>query len=199
GDDCVVERVREYLRIRYDKPGRVFVGLVHRLDRNVSGVLLLARTSKAASRLSRAFAERRVDKRYLAVVCGHPAAAEELVDTLGPREGTRGVCRDLDGKEARMRYERLVVAPGHALLRVELMTGRKHQIRAQLALAGYPILGDPLYGQALRSLRRPALHAQRLGLEHPVRRVPLALTSPVPDALVRVAESLGLGTDLDQF
>ena len=89
GDDCMLERVREYLRVRYDKPGNVFVGLVHRLDRNVSGVLLFARTSKAASRLGRIFAQREIDKRYLAIVCGRPPERAELVDRLGPRPWPR--------------------------------------------------------------------------------------------------------------
>jgi 23S rRNA pseudouridine1911/1915/1917 synthase len=199
GDDCVLERAREYLRVRYDKPGRVFVGLVHRLDRNVSGVLLLARTSKAASRLSRAFAAREMDKHYLAIVTGEPPGEAVLVDRLGPRPEGRGVRRDPDGKEARLRYERLACAPGHGLLRVELLTGRKHQIRAQLALAGHPIFGDPLYGEASRSLRRPALHAHRLGLEHPVRRTSLVLRSPAPDVLLAAAVALGLGREFDQF
>jgi 23S rRNA pseudouridine1911/1915/1917 synthase len=199
GDDCVVERARQYLQVRYDKPGRAFVGLVHRLDRNVSGVLLLARTSKAASRLSRAFAERDVDKQYLAVVLGRPEARAELVDGLAPRKGERGVCRDPQGKEARLDYERLVQAPGHALLRVTLMTGRKHQIRAQLAWAGHPIFGDPLYGEACRTLRRPALHAHRLGFLHPVRKTTLAIHADLPEALRSQATSLGLGCEFDQF
>jgi len=199
GDDCVVERAREYLRIRYHKPGRAFVGLVHRLDRNVSGVLVLAKTSKAAARLSRAFAERDVDKRYLAIVMGHPEEGGELVDRLSPREGQRGVRRDPEGKEARLAYQRLDQAPGHALLQVTLLTGRKHQIRAQLAWAGHPVFGDPLYGEANRALRRPALHARRLGLEHPVRREPMVFISELPTALRTLATSLGLRGEPDQF
>lgn len=199
GDDCVVERARRYLQIRYDKPGRAFVGLVHRLDRNVSGVLVLARTSKAASRLSRAFAARDVHKQYLAVVVGRPDRQGELVDRLSPRKGERGVCRDPGGKEARLAYERLLQAPGHALLRVQLMTGRKHQIRAQLAWAGHAILGDPLYGEACRVLRRPALHAHHLELVHPVRKDPIVIRAPFPEALRSQAISLGLGGEFDQF
>ncbi|MGB0592452.1 MAG: RluA family pseudouridine synthase [Myxococcota bacterium] len=199
GDDCLLERCREYIRIRYDKPGKVFLGLVHRLDRNVSGTMVLARTSKAASRLSRAFASRAVEKRYTALVCGRPAGEGELVDRLGPRLEGRGVERRSDGKEARLRFTRLGHTVTHAVLEVELLTGRKHQIRAQLAFAGCPILGDPLYGVASRSLRRPALHAHRLAFEHPVRKEPVVALSPLPAALTHAASSLGLAMEWQQF
>jgi 23S rRNA pseudouridine1911/1915/1917 synthase len=199
GDDCLLERGREYIRIRYDKPGQVFLGLVHRLDRNVSGVVVLARTSKAASRLSRAFASRAVEKRYTALVVGQPVERRELTDRLGPRAEGRGVERRPDGKEARLRFERLVHTATHAALEVELLTGRKHQVRAQLALAGHPIYGDPLYGASVRSLRRPALHAHRLVFEHPVRKEPVTALSPLPMALVHAARALGLPLGEQQF
>jgi 23S rRNA pseudouridine1911/1915/1917 synthase len=199
GDDCLLERGREYIRIRYGKPGQVFLGLVHRLDRNVSGLVVLARTSKAASRLSSAFASRTVDKRYMAVVVGRPLERAELVDRLSPRAEGRGVERRQDGKEARLRFDRLAHTSAHAALEVELFTGRKHQIRAQLALAGHPIYGDPLYGEPVRTLRRPALHAHHLAFEHPVRREPVTLSSQLPAAMVRAANALGLGAEWWQF
>ena len=188
GDDNLVDRAREYLRIRYNKPGNVFVGLVHRLDRNVSGVVLLARTSKAAGRLSRAFADRKVDKRYLAVVEGEAAMEAELRDKIAPRAQGRGVERRSDGKQAVLRYRRLGVLAGRSLLEVILMTGRKHQIRAQLAWAGLPLVGDPLYGSRSKTLARPALHAQSLTLEHPVGKSELKLIAGLPDEVSKLVD-----------
>ena len=199
GDDCLLERARDYVRDRYDKPGNVYMGLVHRLDRNVSGLVVLCKTSKAASRLSKAFAKRSIEKRYLAWVVGEPAEAAELVDYLAPRAGRRGVERHPEGKEARLRYRCLERGPRHAALEVELLTGRKHQIRAQLAFNGLAIVGDPLYGVALGHLRRPALHAHRLAFAHPVGKAPMDFSSPAPAALLKAAERLGLRSGWAQF
>lgn len=191
GDDNLLDRAREYIRERYDKPGKVYLGLVHRLDRNVSGVVLFARTSKAASRLSDAFRRRDVHKRYLGIVLGAPPERGTLEHRLGPRpEGARGVCQRPDGKAARLDFERLATGPVASLLAITLHTGRKHQIRAQLSLAGWPLLGDPLYGTPDDRLRRPALHARLLQLVHPVRKAPITLLSPVPEDLLRAAETL---------
>ncbi len=184
GDDTLLERARSYLREAYDKPGNVYVGLVHRLDRNVGGVVLLARTSKAASRLAEAFRTRRVDKRYLAVVEGDARERGYLVHTLAPRGSERGVVVDPGGKRAELRYELLAAARGRSVLEVELLTGRKHQIRAQLAAAGLPIVGDPLYGRWDDQLRRPALHAWGLALDHPIGgRGRLELVAAIPPDL----------------
>lgn len=197
GDDCLLERGREYVRAQYDKQGNVFLGLVHRLDRNVSGVMVFARTSKAAARLTRAFSERRVDKRYLAVVEGETDESGELRDRLGPRPDQRGVRRDPEGKEAILSYVRLAEAVRRSLLEVTLHTGRKHQIRAQLALAGHPITGDLLYGQRTHAISRPALHAARLSLEHPVGKEPMIFEMPPPADLARLIERFGtVATDL---
>ncbi len=104
GDENCLDLARAYIRERYDKKGQVYLGLVHRLDRNVSGAVVFARTSKAASRLSRAFAERRVAKHYLAVVEGKALDEASLEHRLGPRAEGRGVCERDDGKDARLRY-----------------------------------------------------------------------------------------------
>ena len=199
GDDCLLERSRDYIRVKYAKPGNVFMGLVHRLDRNVSGLVLLARTSKAASRMSRSFARREVDKRYIALVVGQPCERAELHDRLAPRPGRRGVESHPEGKEARLRYRRISQTADHAALEVELFTGRKHQIRAQLAINGFPILGDPLYGTPLTSLRRPALHAHRLGFEHPVRKVPMDFSAPLSPEISVSARALGFPEGWEQF
>ena len=201
GDDNLVDRARAYLKWRYDKPGNVFVGLVHRLDRNVSGVCLLARTSKAASRLSAAFAGRRVRKGYLAVVWGEAPAEATLEDRIAPRAQrlpeARGVERNPSGKVARLGFRRLGVARGRSALAVALFTGRKHQIRAQLAWAGFPLVGDPLYGRPSprERLRRPALHAARLVVEHPVKRGPLVFEAPLPADVRAAFAGPALGED----
>ena len=148
GDDNLVERGREYLRVTYNKPGNVYLGLVHRLDRLTTGVVVLARTSKAASRLAKAFRERAVRKLYLAIVEGETAARGELKHQLAAEgHGVRVV--GSGGKAAHLRFATLATARPttrsgagrtitQSLVLVELLTGRKHQIRAQFAISfGY--------------------------------------------------------------
>lgn len=155
GDPDVLSACRQWVKQRFQKPGNVFLGLVHRLDRPVAGVMVLARTSKSASRLSKQIRERTVRKRYLAVVRGVPPPSMELRGTM-VKDTRRNVSRieraedvgaeGLDGKPAVLRFERLAVAGGVSLLRVDLETGRAHQIRVQLSEAGWPIVGDLKYG-----------------------------------------------------
>lgn len=185
GDADLVTLAKAYLKRRFDKPGNVFVGLVHRLDRPTSGVVLLARTSKAAGRLADQFRGRSVEKRYLAVVRGRLGAEGEAVD--GIRTG-RGGSVDVvpvgapDSRRAALRWRTLAEAGGRSLVAVELLTGRKHQIRAQLAHRGAPVLGDFRYGDAepFAGGRGIALHALRLGVEHPTRREPVVIVAPPP-------------------
>ncbi len=189
GDPCLVDLVRDYLRRRYDKPGQVFVGLIHRLDRPVSGVMVLARTSKAAQRLSEQVRTRRVRKVYHAVVEGRPdPSSGELRQHLLKRAERRRVLLLDDAvegsREAALRYRTLESAPGFTLLEVELLTGRSHQIRAQLAGLGHPIVGDLRYGSSIAPGAQGALalRAQRLELEHPIRAERLCWEAPPPDA-----------------
>lgn len=183
GDPDLVSLAKAYLKERFQKPGEAFVGLVQRLDRPVSGVTVLARTSRAAARLTEAFRERRVEKRYLAVVEGRIEGAGERTDFLLKKgERITAVAEGHpDAKEARMRWRALASAGGLSLVEVELLTGRPHQARLQLAALGAPILGDfrhrarrPFDGKNL------ALHAWRLGFEHPVRHVPASFSTPPP-------------------
>ncbi len=174
GDKTLLDVCKAYLKEKYQKPGNVYLGLVHRLDRPVSGVVLLARTSKAASRLSAQFRDGTVDKTYLAVVEGQPQRAEgALAHHLAPRADTKGRTRCEDepfqgSRESYLTY-RVVVKGDRPLLRVEPITGRRHQIRVQLAAMGCPIVGDVKYG-AKEPLpdRSVALHAWRLDCVHPV-------------------------------
>lgn len=187
GDETVLERAKAYLKEKYAKPGNVYLGLVHRLDRNTSGVLLLARTSKAASRLSRQFRDGEVHKTYLAVAEGSPPGPEgELTAWLAGKADARGVTRAAeasfkDAREARLRWRTVDRVAGRTLLAVEPLTGRRHQIRAQLALVGCPLLGDVKYGAAQRLPdHRVALHALNLTVAHPVGGQELQFTSEPP-------------------
>lgn len=177
GDGCLMDAVKDYLREKYHKPGEVFLGLLHRLDRSVTGVVMLAKTSKGASRLSEQLRERALEKTYWALVQGTPQPAQaqlthyHALDARGANvTATPGPGR----KAAVLSYKVLRQLPGTApvsLVEVELETGRKHQIRLQLAAIGHPILGDRVYGA-----RQPfmpggiALVAKRVRFAHPVHR-----------------------------
>jgi 23S rRNA pseudouridine1911/1915/1917 synthase len=188
-------------------PGRP--GIVHRLDRGTSGVLVVARTPLAYTRLSRDFAARRVGKRYLAVVYGTPSPAQGLIEApIGRhRQRRQEMAVRRGGRPARTGYRTLAAAAGIALLEISLETGRTHQIRVHLKSAGHPLVGDPVYGEArykalpravqaaLRDFPRPALHAWRLTFRHPARqdeppggveRPPLTFVAPVPADLRRL-------------
>jgi len=177
---------KDYVKRRYDKPGNVYLGVMSRLDAPVSGVVLLARTSKAARRMTEQFRSRAVKKLYWAIVEGRvDPPAGRLVDWVGPDQRHRRmhiVGEKLPGaKQARMSYRRLAAVHGDSLLEVELETGRKHQIRLQLAHHGWPILGDRKYGSQRRWADGIALLARSLVITHPVRAEPLELESPLPD------------------
>jgi 23S rRNA pseudouridine1911/1915/1917 synthase len=209
GETSLVAEVEAYRREAEGKPGRAFVGLVHRLDRNVSGALVVAKSSKAAARLSEAFRSRTaVTKTYLAWVAGEPPAARGTLRGVLSRDESRRVTHAVPALEpdddeedagpgvATLDYEVEARAAGAARLRIALHTGRTHQIRAQCAEAGMPLLGDAKYGgpdaPARARCPRPALHAWRLVVPHPVGGAPLAVEAPIPDDLLRLDAALGL-------
>lgn len=169
-----MDEVRDYLKMKYQKPGNVFLGLVHRLDRPVCGVVLFAKTSKAAGRISEQIRDRSVDKIYHAWVEGRAPEQASLVHYLGD-DASKGVAvskEPADGlKRAALRFRRLSEGGGRSLVEVELETGRKHQIRAQLSAAGHPIVGDRKYGahSALAGGKAIGLMAKRLTFAHPIR------------------------------
>ena len=186
GDVPLSDDVKAYIKERYAKPGEVFLGVVHRLDRPVSGVVLFARTSKALSRLSEMFRTRAVKKTYWVIVGNQPPQTEgTLTHWLTRNEKTntaRAYDREVPGsKQAILDYRVIARSDRYFLLEVNLHTGRHHQIRCQLSKIGCPIKGDLKYG-APRS--NPdggiSLHARRIQFEHPVSHLPIDVTAPVP-------------------
>jgi 23S rRNA pseudouridine1911/1915/1917 synthase len=177
---------RQYLKLKYSKQGNVFLGVVHRLDRDVSGVVLLARTSKAAARLSEQFRSRSIHKIYWAVVEGEPHTdTGKLTHWLyqGEEQRVRIVAAEVPGaRQASLTYSIRQRTQDLTLLEIKLETGRKHQIRVQLAAIGCPILGDRKYGSRRHFPSGIALHARSLQFLHPTRAEPITLTAPLPPA-----------------
>ncbi|MGM0745979.1 MAG: RluA family pseudouridine synthase, partial [Bacteroidota bacterium] len=171
-----------YIKKEYKKPGNVFLGLLHRLDRPVSGVMMLAKTSKAASRISEQIRRRTIKKKYLAVVTGNPPPNGYLTHYLLKDEKTNTV-RVVEpnikhAQDAKLMFQRVETVGDLHLLKVSLITGRPHQIRVQLSEEGYPILGDQKYGESNRST--PALHAFSLELEHPTLKKEIIFSAKPP-------------------
>ena len=178
---------KRYLKLKYAKQGNVFLGIVHRLDKPVSGVIVFARTSKAASRLSKQFREGTIDKRYWAVVVGQfSQSSGQLEHWLQQKESDARVQvvapHTHDAKVARLSYQVRDHSRGLTLLEVQLHTGRKHQIRAQLAAAGWPIVGDRKYGSTTSVGPGIALHARSLHFDHPTKSERIEVVAELPDS-----------------
>ena len=180
GDLSLQDECKQYIKEKYQKPGEVYLGLVHRLDRPVGGLVAFARTSKAASRLSEQLRTHHMEREYLAVVEGEDLPARgDLRDWL--LQGEDGLVRVVPegtpgAKEARLHYERLGAREGTALVHLRLETGRKHQIRVQLSHLGYPICFDMRYGHGERG-RDIALFGAVLRLTHPTRKEDMTFTA----------------------
>lgn len=188
GAASVVTAAKAYLKQKYKKPGNVYLGVVSRLDASVSGVLVLARTSKAAARLNDQFRERTAKKVYLAVVEQAPdPPAGELTDWLKKNEKLQKMAvvtrLAVGAQRATLSYRTISKHPTACLVEVELQTGRKHQIRVQLAHLGCPILGDRKYGSKRRLATGIALHAHSLEITHPVSNESLRFVAPLPTSL----------------
>lgn len=186
GDFSLLDEAKDYIRQKYAKPGEVYLGLVHRLDRPVSGVVLFARTSKSASRLSEQFRKDSTEKIYLAWVAGRPIAPTGTLTDWLLKDESRNVVAVVDrstsgAQDARLDYRVVSMAPGRSLLEVRLHTGRSHQIRVQLASRGWPVVGDGKYGGPPgRASGIIALHAHSLTFEHPTRKEFITVRSELP-------------------
>jgi 23S rRNA pseudouridine1911/1915/1917 synthase len=201
GDEPLSEKVKTYLKEKYKKPGNVFVGVCHRLDRPVSGVVLFAKTSKALARMNELIRDRKIKKTYWAVVKNKPAKAEDhLIHYMEKNERMNKSFAYPDDKAGRLRaelkYKLLVSSDTYHLLEVELITGRHHQIRCQLATIGCPIKGDLKYGFD-RSNKDASihLHARKMEFVHPIKINPVTITAkapadPVWDALMEKLKGL---------
>ena len=146
GDACLMDEVKRYLKEKYKKPGNVFLGLVHRLDRPVSGIVLFAKTSKGASRVSEQFRNHEVEKIYHALVLGKPKEKKGILLDYISKDKAKRTAKIGEGKLAKLYYEVVSSSDKHSLLKVRIETGKFHQIRSQLAAFGFPIVGDVKYG-----------------------------------------------------
>ena len=163
--------IKDYIKEKYNKPGNVYLGLVHRLDRPVGGVMVFARTSKAASRLSNEVRERNIKKTYLAVVHGKTKEYDKLIDYISKDNKTNNAFIDKkSGKESVLEYNTIKYDKERdlSLIKVDLHTGRHHQIRLQMSNAGYPLYGDQRYGK--EDKKQIALYAYKLEFIHPVTK-----------------------------
>lgn len=186
GDEPLDEKVKRYIGAKYGKPGGVFLGVVHRLDRPVSGVILFAKTSKALDRINNLFKTRQMKKTYWAVVRNKPETEEgTLVHYLvkNPQKNvTKAYENELPGSlRSELDYRLLGELGGYYLIEVQPLTGRPHQIRVQLATLNCPIVGDNKYGYPRGSLKKSiCLHARRLEFIHPVKLAPVSVFAPLP-------------------
>lgn len=185
-DKDLLTILKEDIKIRYRKPGNVYLGLVHRLDRPVGGAIVFAKTSKAASRLSNSLRKQELDRSYLAVVWGTPKKKQDVLEHYLKKNHRKNQvsvvsANDRDAKKAKLEYKVLVSTGELSLLRVKLHTGRSHQIRVQFAAIGCPLYGDQKYGSKINIHgQQIALWAYSLGFSHPTKKDKLILHSLPP-------------------
>lgn len=178
----MMDDVKDYLKAKYQKPGNVFLGLIHRLDRNVTGIVVFAKTSKGAARLSEQFRKRDITKVYHALVEGKlDAPYGTLVNRLAKDEHRRLAYESPDGKDSKLTYRVIKEIDGNSLVEVELETGRFHQIRCQFGLLGHPLVGDYKYGaDTTLPNQEIALAATRLEFQTATGDKEIVLEIPIP-------------------
>jgi 23S rRNA pseudouridine1911/1915/1917 synthase len=198
GDEPLVELVRNYIKVKYNKPGNVFCGLVHRLDRPTSGMVIFTKTSKALTRMNKLFETRSLEKRYYAVVAERPPENLTRLEHWLRKDSTKNKSfvvkpETQNAKKAQLEYKLAAVSQKYFLLEVNLMTGRHHQIRVQLAKEGNPIKGDLKYGYPRSNHDASiSLHAGKISFVHPITKEMINLTAACPgeDAIWRVFNSI---------
>jgi len=186
GDESLDEKVKRYIALKYNKPNGAFLGVAHRLDRPVSGVILFAKTSKALDRINKMFKNRDMHKTYWAVVRNRPAVEQgTLIHFLlknSQKNVTKAYDKEIPGSQrAELHYKLIGELGGYNLIEVDPITGRPHQIRVQLSSMNCPIVGDNKYGYPRGSLKKSiCLHARRLQFMHPVKQEPVDIFAPLP-------------------
>jgi len=187
GDTPLPETIKAYIKEKYNKQGEVFLGVTHRLDRPVSGVVLFARTSKALTRLNNMFRDKEIKKTYWAIVKNRPKESEARLEHFLVRNEKQNKSYAYDSekansKKAVLSYKTLASSDNYSLLEVELETGRHHQIRCQLAKIGSPIKGDLKYGFPRSNPNAGiSLHARSVEFIHPVSRIKIKIEAPAPE------------------
>ena len=188
GDKSLDEKLKEYLKVKYNKPGNVFIGVVHRLDRPVSGLVVYAKTSKALSRLNALFKNKNITKKYWAIVKNKPPQKEGTLVHFITRNTRQNKAYAFEkpmnnSKESILKYAHIASSDKYHLLDIELITGRHHQIRCQLSKIGCPIKGDLKYGYERSNPDKGiSLHARSINFVHPVKKDEiLHIVAPVPD------------------
>ncbi len=179
-DKDLLTMLKEYLKEKYQKPGNVYLGLVHRLDRVVGGVMVFAKTSKCASRLGKQVANHTFQKTYYAVLCGNLTKNGHLENYLLKDEKTNTSYVDRAGKLSILDYEVLDNQKNYTLVKIHLKTGRHHQIRVQFSHIGYPLYGDARYNPNYKVGEQIALFASSITFLHPITSDPLTFTLPLP-------------------
>ena len=190
GDKPLSDVVKEYIKEKYNKTGNVFLGVVHRLDRPTSGVIIFARTSKALERLNKMLRDKKINKTYWAVVKNHPKKEKDtLINFLkkNPKNNKSSAFqKEISGsKRAVLHYQVIKKLDNYALLEIDLETGRHHQIRTQLSNIGFPIKGDLKYGFN-RSNKDGSihLHARKIEFTHPVSKTEISIIAPTPNEVI---------------
>ena len=187
GDKTLCDSVKEYIKEKYAKPGNVFLGIAHRLDRPVSGIVIFAKTSKALSRLNNMFRDGEVHKLYWAITQNMPQKEEDTLTHWIVRNEKQNKSYAYDrekpgSKKAMLHYKVISSTDNYTLLAVNLMTGRHHQIRCQLSAIGCPIKGDLKYGSRRSNNDGSiSLHARKVEFVHPVSKQPMCIEAPVPN------------------
>lgn len=180
-DSDLLTIIKEYLKEKYHKPGNVYLGLVHRLDRPVGGVMVFAKTSKAASRLSEQMRTHQIEKKYYAVVEGTLKEKDTYIDKLYKNTKLNKVTIDNRGKEAVLSYERVKTYKRYSLTDITLKTGRSHQIRVQFSSRGTPLYGDQKYNPNSKVGEQIALYSYYLSFYHPTTKEKMEFSMPLPN------------------
>lgn len=188
GDVCLADLVKQYIKVKYKKPGNVYLGVIHRVDRPVSGLVLFARTSKALSRMNKLFQERDIEKSYLTLVHKKPSILSQELTHYLVKNSEKNITKAYDkpgknGKKSVLTYNYIATGNHRHLLQVDLHTGRSHQIRAQLGRIGYPISGDVKYGNKKGKGNYIYLHSWKMRFLHPVKKEEVILRCPLPDEM----------------